>query len=672
MANSYGNNSISQLKGAETIRQKPASILGSDGIDGSFHTAIEIVANAIDEWREKPFDVIKVKKFADKSIMVSDLGRGIPLGWNEVEQKWNWELVFCTLYAGGKYNTNEGENYEFSLGTNGLGATASQFTSRYMNVIVLKDNKRYTLRFENGEIVGEMKVEDYPCEYTGTTIHWLPDDRVFLDVDLPEDRLMDLLKRQAIINQGIKIEFSSEITGVNEVFQYNNGITEYMEEVAEGNNFTDIMFMEKETRGKDREDRPEYKVKLNLAFCFNNENNLTEYYHNGSWLEHGGSPDRAVRLGFTNAIDKFIANSGKYQKSEKKITFDDVKESLMVVTNTFSTQTSYENQTKKAITNTFVKDALQDLIKSNLEVFFIENPIMADRIANQILANKRSREKANVNRQKLRKELEGQIGNATTLPSKYVPCRTKDKKLRRITVIEGDSALNAVKQARDRNFDAIFPLKGKPINCLKKSIDEIMNNDEAKNFTRLLGCGVSYKGKKVKGLPEFNIDDSQFCEINILSDGDEDGFHIRTLMIAMIYVLMEELIVAEMVKIVEAPLYRITTKEKIDGLKIYTSEEEGYNDYIAYDELEKNAILSALKDKKYVETRFKGLGGLNPQLSAETIMSRENRRVKVVTMNDARESIKVLEMFLDDDNKDRKEYIAEHGHKYFDYSIYEE
>lgn len=652
---SYGNDSIIALEGADTIRLKPASILGADNLEGAFHTFKEILANAIDEAREGYGDTIKVIKHKDYSLSVIDRGRGCPVDWSETAQKYNYELVFMTLYASGKYKTNEGENYEYSLGTNGLGATATQYTSKFMDVEVVRDGYKYELHFEKGNLIGKMK-KTPSTDHTGTSIHWLPDDEVFMEINIPQSYIKDLLKRQAIINKGIKFIFEDEENNIVDEYYYENGIIDYINEISENKEFTDILTLFKEVKGKDREDKPEYKVKFEIAFCFNNYNNLVEYYHNSSWLEYGGSPDRAVKTAMISAIDKYLKDTSKYNKNEKKIIWDDIEDSLILIVNSHSTMTSYENQTKKAITNKFIQEAITGALKDYLEVYFLENKDVAEKIAQQILINKRSREKSNDNRQKIKKELESQISNVATRPSKYVPCRSKDRNKKRLILIEGDSALNAVKQSRDSDFDAIFPLKGKPINCLKKTIDEIMNNEEVKNIVKLIGGGITYKGKSVKGLPKFDINKIEFSEVDILSDADEDGYHIRCLLIGMFYMLMPDMIKYGKIKILEAPLYRII---------------QGDKEYLAYNEIERGKILTDIKGK-YLETRFKGLGGLNAQLMARTVMDIENRRAKVITLEDVEESIKMLETFLDDDSTDRKRIIEEEGYRYFDYSAYED
>ena len=394
---SYGNDSISALKGADRVRKRPAVIFGSDGLEGCEHAIFEILSNAIDEAREGHGDLVIVTRYADCSIEVEDFGRGCPVDWNEKEGRYNWELVFCELYAGGKYDNNAGGDYEFSLGLNGLGACATQYASRYFDATIRRDGWKYSLHFERGELVGEMGKEPTDRRKTGSTFRWLPDLDVFTDIRVPKEYFEDMLKRQAVVNAGVTFRFRNESApGKFETadYCYQQGILDYVRELTEDQALTMPQYWEAERRGRDREDKPEYKVRISAAVCFSNKISLTEYYHNSSWLEHGGAPEKAVKNAFVYAIDAYCKQTNKYTKSESKITFQDVADCLVLVTNCFSTQTSYENQTKKAITNRFVQEAMTEFFRSRLNIYFIENKQEADRIADQVLVNKRSRESA--------------------------------------------------------------------------------------------------------------------------------------------------------------------------------------------------------------------------------------------------------------------------------------
>jgi len=646
----YGNESISSLKGADRVRLRPSVIFGSDGIEGCQQAFFEILSNSIDEAREGYGDRIEVIRHSDRSITVKDYGRGIPVEFNPKENRYNWELVFCELYAGGKYNTNEGENYEFSLGLNGLGACATQYSSEYMDVTVFRDGYRYDLHFEKGENIGGLKKTKCDYESTGTIQKWKPDLEVFTDIDIPLDYYINTLKKQAIVNAGLKFILTDEASGNTYEFVYPNGIVDYIKEVSDGKNFTEIQYFETSTRGRDREDKPEYRLKMQVAFCFCNEVNLLEYYHNSSFLEHGGSPDRAVKAAFVNEIDKCIRNRGKYNKDEAKITFADIQDSLILVTNSFSTITSYENQTKKAITNKFIQEAMTDFLKQQLEVYLIENKADCDKIIEQVLVNKRSRETAERTRINIKKKLGGTVDISNRV-KKFVDCRTKDVSKRELYIVEGDSALGSCKMGRDAEFQAIMPVRGKILNCLKAEYDSIFKNEIIVDLLKVLGCGVEIKSKHNKDLNTFDLNNLRWSKIIICTDADVDGFQIRTLILAMLYRLVPTLIQEGKVFIAESPLYEITCKDKT---------------YFAYSEKEKMEILSKLEGKKYTVQRSKGLGENEPEMMWHTTMNPETRRLIKIVPDDIEKTEAMFDILLGDNLQGRKNFIEEHGSRYLD------
>ena len=652
----YGNESISQLKGADRVRKRPGVIFGSDGLDGCQHAVFEILSNSIDEAREGYGNFITLTRYADKSIEVEDFGRGCPLDWNANEKRFNWELVFCELYAGGKYANNEGENYEYSLGLNGLGSCATQYASEYMDVTVWRDGNKYELHFKKGKVVGkkgqELTISPADRKKTGTTIKWRPDLEVFTDIDIPEEFFKNVLHRQAVVNAGITFRFRNQNGNKFEVtdYVYENGILDYVKEIAAENPLTTPYFISAERKGRDREDKPEYKVKLSAAFCFSNKVNLTEYYHNSSWLEYGGAPEKATRNAFVYAIDAYIKKIGKYQKNESKISFQDVSDCLILVTNCFSTQTSYENQTKKAITNRFIQEAMTDFFKERLEVYFIENKPEADKIAEQVLVNKRSREAAEKTRLGMKKKLSGSIDIANRV-QKFVDCRSKDPEKREIYIVEGDSALGACKLSRDADFQGIMPVRGKILNCLKADYVRIFKSDVITDLLKVLGCGVEVQVKGKKDLNAFDINNLRWNKIIICTDADVDGFQIRTLILTMIYRLVPTLIREGYVYIAESPLYEIESKGKT---------------YFAYSDKEKTDIVASLNGAKASINRSKGLGENDPDMMWMTTMNPETRRLIKVMPEDAERMAQVFDLLLGDDLAGRKNHIAENGYLYLD------
>lgn len=660
----YGNDSITSLKGADRVRKRPAVIFGSDGLEGCQHSFFEILSNSIDEAREGYGNTIEVTRFRDRSIEVRDHGRGIPLDYNEKEGRYNWELVYCELYAGGKYNNNADGMYEYSLGLNGLGACATQYSAEYMDVTCVRDKTKYTLHFEKGENVGGLTKEPTRSVQTGTVQRWKPDMEVFTDINIPLEFYQETLDRQAMVNAGLKFILYNETEEGMEMFQYyyENGIVDYVREKAGETSFTTTENWEAERRGRDREDKPDYKVKMQIAFCFSNTVNLLEYYHNSSWLEHGGSPDKAVRNAFVYAIDQYLKQNGKYNKNESKITFNDVADCLILVINSFSTQTSYENQTKKAINNKFIQEAMTEFLRHQLEIYFIENKTDAEKIVNQVLVNKRSRENAEKARIDIKKKLTGSM-DVTNRVAKFVDCRSKDVTQREVYIVEGDSALGSCKLARNAMFQAIMPIRGKILNCLKADYNKIFKSDVIVDLLRVLGCGVEIKTKHNKSFDSFDLNNLRWDKIIICTDADVDGYHIRTQLLTMIYRLAPSLIEAGKVYIVESPLYEITilkSKRKDESLFAYTDREK--------DEITAKLEAEGLsKDKNdYEIKRSKGLGENQADMMSLTTMNPATRRLIRVTPENMERTAYMFDVLLGDDIQGRKQYIADNGGMYME------
>lgn len=647
----YTNESITALKGADRVRKRPAVIFGSDGLEGCEHSVFEILSNSIDEAREGHGDRIIITRFPDSSIEIEDFGRGIPVDFNQNENCYNWELVFCELYAGGKYQNSGDANYEFSLGLNGLGLCATQYASEYMDVEILRDGQEYNLRFEKGENVSFEKAPTR-LKRTGTKIKWRPDLEVFTDIDIPNEYFEDVLKRQAVVNKGLVFvyRFQGENGWEEKEFVYADGITDYVRELAGENAMTTVQYWEAERMGKDRADKPEYRVKLSVAMVFSNRFKMTEYYHNSSFLEYGGSPERAVKQAFVSQIDSYLKQNSKYLKGEGKISYTDVEDCLILVSSSFSTQTSYENQTKKAITNKFIYEAMTEFLKHQLEVYFIENPDEANKIAEQVLINKRSRENAEKTRLNLKKKLSGTIDMANRV-QKFVDCRSKDLSRRELYIVEGDSALGSVKMGRDAEFQAIMPVRGKILNCLKAEFNKIFKSEIITDLVKVLGCGVEVTTKANKDLSTFDLDNFKWNKVVICTDADVDGFQIRTLILTMLYRLTPTLIDEGYVYIAESPLYEINTKDRT---------------YFAYTEKEKQAVLEELGKTKYVIQRSKGLGENEPEMMWLTTMNPETRRLIRVNAEDVEKTSAMFDLMLGDNLQGRKDYIAENGQDYLE------
>lgn len=648
----YGNESITMLKGPDKVRKRPAVIFGSDGLDGCAHSVFEVITNSVDEARAGFGQKIIITKYLDGSIEVEDYGRGCPVDWNPNEKRYNWELVYCELYAGGKYDSNA-DTYAYSLGLNGLGLCATQFASEYMDVTVLRDGQEYHLHFEKGENIGGLQKTETTRRQTGTKTRWKPDRAVFVDTMIPDEWFRDVLKRQAVVNPNLLFVYRNEVSKNSfdtTNYCYENGISDYVTEILDGKGMTPVQFWQTDRKGRDSADRDEYKLKMSVAVAFSNTVQKIEYYHNSSYLEHGGSPDDAVKRAFTSQIDAFLRNNNRYQKNESKISFADIQDCLVLVSSSFSTIASYENQTKKAITNRFIYEAMTEFLKHQLEVYFTENPDDAARISEQVLVNKRSRENAERTRLNLKKKLSGNLDLSNMVP-KFVDCRSKDTDRRELYIVEGDSALGSVKMARDAEFQAVIPVRGKILNCLKADYARIFKSEIITDLVKVLGCGVEVTTKANKELASFALENLRWNKIVICTDADEDGFHIRTLILTMIYRLAPTLIREGYVYIAESPLFEITTKERT---------------YFAYDEKERVKILQMIEGQKYTLQRSKGLGENEAEMMALTTMNPETRRIIRVTPEDVEATATMFDMLLGDDLQARKDYIQEHGGEYLD------
>ncbi len=650
----YDNQSIKALKGADRVRKRPGVIFGSDGLEGCEHSFFEILSNSVDEAREGHGNEIKVTVFNDKSIEVDDHGRGIPLGYNQDEGRWNWDLIFCELYAGGKYDNNSGgAAYEYSLGLNGLGACATQYSSEYMDVYSYDGTNVHSISFKKGDPVTELQTRELTRgeKRTGTVIRWRPDLEVFTDINIPHAFFADVMRRQSVVNAGIKFILclqQPDNSFETQTFVYENGISDYIVELCESKSLTEPTLWHLETQGRDRDDKAEYKLKADVSFCVSNTASALEYYHNSSYLEYGGSPDKAVKSAFVYAIDKYLKANGKYNKTEAKISFQDVSDCLVLVINSFSTMTSYENQTKKAITNTFIYEALNEFLRKNLDIYFIEHPTEAEIFANQVLINKRSRESAESARLNIKKKLTGTMDIANRV-EKFVNCRSKDPERRELYIVEGDSALTSCKLGRDAEFQAIIPVRGKTLNCLKSSYEKIFKSEIIVDLLKVIGCGVEISGKVKGDLVAFDLNALRWSKIIICTDADEDGFQIRTLLLTMFYRLLPTLIQESKVFIAESPLFEISTKDDV---------------YFAYDEFEKSEIIKKLGNTKYSLQRSKGLGENEPEMMWKTTMNPESRRLISVSPTDAERTARIFEILLGDDLQSRKAFIVEHGSEY--------
>jgi DNA gyrase subunit B len=656
MTTTYNNDSIQSLGILGGVRAKPASI----GLESHNHTFLEILGNSIDEHRAGHGKVIEVYKHEDGAVSIRDYGRGVPMGKNK-DGQYSYKKVFDELWAGGKYNNNEadGGNYEYSLGTNGVGATGTNYTSDFFKVTAYaQDGKIYFVMYEKGvehEQGLAIKKNDEGQD-VGTRITWRPSTEVFRGKgEIDDEFIITTLKDQAIVNGGLKFVFTNYKTDEVTEYYYEEGVVGYIKSItSEEHQLTEVVSLSTEQKGKDNESDKDYRIKADIYFTFNRELSFNRYYHNTSWLENGGTPEDFIKNSFTFVIDKFLKDKNMYNKGEKKISFDDIADSLVVITSTYSTISLFTDQTKKKIGSDFMKKSVTDWLRQQLEVYFIENPKQADLIFKQVLVNKRSREKAEKTRLDVKKKLSGTVNNLTARVEGFVNCKSKDNSKTELFLVEGKSALGSTQQGRNAEFQAIYALRGKILNCLKADYDKIFKNDIIVDLIKLLGCGIEVKSKN-KDLNTFDINNLRWSKIIITTDADVDGFHIRTLILTMIYRLMPTLIEEGYIYIAESPLFEITDNKD--------------NSHFAYSDSEKDKIVAKLGSKVQSIQRSKGLGENTAEMMWETTMNPETRKLIQVVPDDAEQTLKDFDMFLGDDLAGRKAYIEENLHEYIEEAL---
>lgn len=617
MAQEYGQKSITSLKNEDQVRQRPSVIFGTNDQYGAAHGVYEIIANAIDEARAGYGKTIRIKVWKDGTVEVSDDGRGVPMGWNETEQKFNWELVFCTLYASGKYDS---ANYGDALGLNGLGATAMQYASEFMDVYSTRDGKTSYMHFEKGVPTGKLKELPPVKEGTGTTIKFKPDSEVFINIKnstLPPDYYINILRRQAMLHAGIEILFWHEEIDNEIQLLYPNGIQDFLKAVCEKPIIKKVPFYSDSKFGTDREEDEPYELKMRAAFTFSRDASLIELYHNGSHLYEGGVTLDALKYAVELAFTWYGTEKGKIGKNDK-IKYRDVESILFFVGDTSAPghRTYFKNQTKGAINNPFIKKEFVNFIYYCFRNWLETSGAEAERVYAEVLANKQAREEADKVSRKVVQSLSRSMGPGNK-PEKFVDCKSKLPFERELFIVEGDSALGSCKFARDSQFQAIIPVRGKIINCLKKELSTILKSDIVIDLLRVFGCGVEAESKYIEDLPKFNINNLKYGKIIICTDADLDGMQIRCLIITLIYRLVPTLLKEGKVFIAETPLFEISYGKEV---------------YFAYNEEEKKQIMTEFEGRgipqsKIKVQRSKGLGENDPEMMSKSTMAPLTRRL---------------------------------------------
>lgn len=652
MADNYSNESIKSLKGADRVRLRPGIIFGSNDIVGCTHAVFEIISNSIDEAKSGYGDTVEIKYKKDGFVSVLDHGRGVPMDYNKNEQAYNWQLVFDEMYSGGKMDASS--QYSFSLGLNGLGCCSTQYTSEFMNVISYRDGYKYEMHFEKGKPVGELSKTPYDGP-TGTYIEFKPDKEVFTDIIIDPAVLHDMCRRQAMVNAGVHLKLEYE--GYNEIdWFYENGAAGFIEGCTGPERMCDIVSYAAEMECTDNEKDGPFPFKMEVAFGFSRQHVIEEFYHNSSYLSEGGKTLDGFRKGAVKAFKKAIKDSGKFQKGDELINIKDIEDIICVVFSSWcpGDRTSFGNQTKKAVLNASFEIAASRFIEGCVTRWIVDNKKDSDRVLVEIVNNKKIRERADNVRSSAIKKLSSSIDSFGSRPQKFVECASKDKSERELYIVEGDSALGSCKQARDGQFQALMPVRGKITNCLKEDLVKVLNSQIILDLLQVMGCGIEVQGNKMKELPKFDINKLNFDKLIICTDADVDGMQIRCLLLTFFYMLTPTLLREGKVYIAETPLYEITC---------------GKETRFAYNEDEKEKVLAEFTGKRVKIQRSKGLGENDPKMMSVSTMKPETRRLIRVTYKDAEDDIRFMfNALLGDDISSRRVLINEYASA-FDMSI---
>lgn len=654
MSENYGNESIRQLKGADRVRKRPGVIFGSNDIVGCTHSVFEIISNSIDEAKAGYGDRVEVTYRKDGTVTVKDYGRGVPMDFNSTEGKYNWQLVFDELYAGGKMD--ETGDYTNSLGLNGLGCCATQYASEFMEVTSYRDGFKYQMSFKKGVPVGNLRKTTYDGP-TGTEITFKPDNEVFTETIVDVHELNDMCRRQAITNAGIHLIVKYE--GANEVdWYYEHGPQEFLEQIVE-DRMSNVSRYEGEVKCRNTPDDDPFTLSMNMAFTFSRQLSISEFYHNSSWLEDGGKTLDGFRKGAVKAIKRAIKDKGTFNKGDENINIRDIEDIMCIVFVSWcpGSKTFFGNQTKKEVLNAPFELAASNFTEEALTAWIVNNRKESDKILTEIVNNKRIREKADSVRASAVKKLTSSIDSFGSRPQKYVECASKDKNERELYIVEGDSALGSCKLARDGQFQAIMPVRGKITNCLKEDLVKVLNSQIILDLLQVMGCGIEVETTKQKGmkeLPKFDLEKLNFNKLIICTDADVDGMQIRCLLLTLFYTLTPTLLREGKVYIAETPLYEITS---------------GKETRFAYDESEKDQILKEWAGKKIKIQRSKGLGENNPEMMSVSTMAPETRRLIRVNYKGAEQEVRfIFNALLGEDICSRREMINDYASE-FDMSI---
>jgi DNA gyrase subunit B len=625
-AREYSAEKIQVLQGLQAVRKRPGMYIGSTGPRGLHHLVYEVVDNAVDEALAGYCDEISVTIETDNAIRVEDNGRGFPVDIHPTEKKPGVEVAMTTLHAGGKFDHG---SYKVSGGLHGVGVSVVNALSEWLEVEVMRDGRRYHQRYERGDKASELQVIG-TAEATGTIVRFRPDPEIFEELDFDYETLASRLRELAFLNKGVQIEFQ-DMRGETprmDVYRFDGGLVEFVKHLNKTRKPLHPKPMYVETTKED--------VEVQCAIQYNDSYTETLFtYVNNINTHEGGTHLSGFKAALTRTINAYANERGLFKKSDFTLSGDDVREGLTAVLSVKVMEPQFEGQTKTKLGNSEVRGIVESVLNEALSSWMQENPGAAKTVVEKAMQAARAREAARKARDLTRKKsaLEGGI-----LPGKLADCSIDDPMLSELYLVEGDSAGGSAKQGRDRNFQAILPLRGKILNTIRARVDKVLSNEEIRTIITAIGTGF--------GEDEFKLELSRYGKIIIMCDADVDGAHIRTLLLTFFFQWMRELIDAGKIYIAQPPLYRVW---------------KGSKEFYAFDEEEREKAIERLGGNGVNVQRYKGLGEMNPDQLWKTTMDPESRTILKVHMEDHTEAYELFQTLMGDDVEPRRDFIEKNA-----------
>jgi len=618
--NAYNASNIQVLKGLEAVRKRPGMYIGSTGPKGLHHLVFEIVDNSIDEAVAGCCNQIQVIIHKDNSVSVCDNGRGIPVDNHPVMGIPALEVILTTLHSGGKFG---GSGYTISGGLHGVGLSVVNALSRRLEVVVKRDGQIFKQEYEKGKPLSEI-LSCGKTKETGTSIHFFPDEQIFEEIIFDSEIIIQRLRELSFLNRNLKITFLDERDEepVQKEFHYSDGLIDfvtYINKKKEVINKQPIFFENK---------KDDVIVQVAMQYNTGYSENLYSFANNIRTQE-GGTHEIGFKNGLTRVVNDYAKKNGILKENDSNLSGEDIREGMGAIVSVLVKEPQFEGQTKTKLGNTYIRGIVESSLYENMENFFDENPGIAKKIVDKAISARRAREAAKKARELTRRK---SALESTSLPGKLADCSSKDPALSELFIVEGDSAGGSAKQGRDRNYQAILPLRGKILNVEKARLDRVLSSEEIRNLITAMGTGIG---------EDFDIKKARYHKLFIMTDADVDGSHIRVLLLTFFYRYMKELIEEGYVYIAQPPLYGVKRGNEIH----YFHKEEKMNKFIQK------------SSKKWSIQRFKGLGEMDPEQLWETTMNRENRTIIRVTIEDALRADEIFSDLMGDNVQPRKEFI---------------